>query len=44
MRINAVICKACHPDPAQRYSSAAEMLAALREAQGDLGPGSTRKI
>jgi hypothetical protein len=34
--LNTVILKACHPDPAQRYASAAEMHHALQEAQKTL--------
>jgi CHASE2 domain-containing sensor protein len=34
--LNTVILKACHPDPAQRYASAAEMHRALQEAQKTL--------
>jgi CHASE2 domain-containing sensor protein len=37
MRLNAIICKACQPASDQRYASAAEMLAALRHAQRELG-------
>jgi len=33
MQLNAVILKACQPDPARRYTSAAEMHAALQEVQ-----------
>jgi serine/threonine protein kinase len=32
IRLNAVILKACQPDPARRYASAAEMHVALHEA------------
>jgi hypothetical protein len=31
--LNTVILKACQPDPAQRYASAAEMHRALQEAR-----------
>jgi hypothetical protein len=31
--LNTVILKACQPDPAQRYASAAEMHRALQAAQ-----------
>jgi len=34
--LNTVIFKACQPDPAQRYASAAEMHRALQEAQKTL--------
>ena len=34
--LNTVILKACHPDPAQRYASAAEMHRALQETQKTL--------
>lgn len=38
--LNAVILKACQPDPAKRYTSAAEMFRALHDAQKILGaPG-----
>jgi serine/threonine protein kinase len=33
IQLNAVILKACQPDPARRYTSAAEMHAALQEVQ-----------
>ena len=33
MRLNWVILKACHPDIAQRFASAAEVGTALREVQ-----------
>ena len=33
MRLNEIICKACQPAADQRYTSAVEMLAALRDAQ-----------
>jgi serine/threonine protein kinase len=36
-RLNGIILKACHPDCPQRYFSAAEMRAALLEAQKALG-------
>jgi CHASE2 domain-containing sensor protein len=36
MRLNEIICKACQPLTGQRYTSAAEMLAAMREAQREL--------
>jgi serine/threonine protein kinase len=39
--LNAVIVKACHPDRAQRYASAAGMLGALRAAQKMLEGGSS---
>jgi CHASE2 domain-containing sensor protein len=42
--LNAVIVRACHPDRAQRYASAAEMLGALREAQKVLEGGSSGKV
>ena len=35
--LNTVILKACQPDPAQRYASAAEMHRALQEARKALG-------
>ncbi|HEX3719621.1 MAG TPA: CHASE2 domain-containing protein [Verrucomicrobiae bacterium] len=44
MRLNEIICKACQPAAELRYASAAEMLAALREAQQALKLGSTRQI
>jgi CHASE2 domain-containing sensor protein len=44
MRLNEIICKACQPAADQRYSSAAEMLAALRSAQRELDRAPTRKI
>ncbi len=37
--LNTVILKACQPDPAQRYASAAEMHRALQEAQKALEAG-----
>ena len=37
--LNTVILKACQPDPAQRYASAAEMHRALQEARKDAGSG-----
>ncbi len=37
--LNAVILKACQPDCAQRYQSAAEMLLALQRAQENLARG-----
>jgi serine/threonine protein kinase len=39
MRLNAVILKACQPDCAQRYASAAEMHAALLKVQKTLEAG-----
>jgi CHASE2 domain-containing sensor protein len=33
MPLNAIILKACHPDPAQRYGTAAEMHLALQEVK-----------
>ncbi len=39
MLLNAIISKACHPDVAQRYSSATELRAALREAHKGFEPG-----
>jgi CHASE2 domain-containing sensor protein len=36
IRLNAIIVKACHPDRAERYASAAEMRAALLELQTTL--------
>ena len=44
MRLNDIICKACHPAAGQRYASAAEMLDALREAQRELDRGPTERI
>jgi serine/threonine protein kinase len=44
MRLNEIICRACQPAADQRYASAAEMLAALRAAQGELGGGKTVKF
>jgi CHASE2 domain-containing sensor protein len=37
--LNTVILKACQPDPAQRYASAAEMHRALQQAQKTLAAG-----
>ena len=37
--LNAVILKACQPDPAQRYASAAEMHAALEKVRRELEAG-----
>jgi CHASE2 domain-containing sensor protein len=37
--LNTVILKACQPDPAQRYASAAEMHLALEKARKELGAG-----
>ena len=37
--LNAVILKACQPDPAQRYTSAAEMHLALDKVRKELEPG-----
>jgi CHASE2 domain-containing sensor protein len=37
--LNTVILKACQPDPAQRYTSAAEMHQALEKARKELKPG-----
>src|SRR5438067_9291721 len=36
LRLNAVLIKACQPDRAQRYPSAAAMHSALRQAQEEL--------
>jgi CHASE2 domain-containing sensor protein len=44
MRLNQIICKACQPSAAERYPSAADMLAALREAQTQLDAGPTRRM
>lgn len=44
MWLNEIICKACQPHSDQRYASAAEMLAALREAQTELDRGQTKRI
>ena len=44
MRLNEIICKVCHPAPDQRYASAREMLAALREAQRELDGGHTTTL
>jgi hypothetical protein len=44
MWLNEIICKACQPDKDKRYASAAEMLAALREAQRELIEGQTRRM
>jgi CHASE2 domain-containing sensor protein len=37
--LNTVILKACQPDPAQRFASAAEMHLALEKAREELGAG-----
>ena len=42
MRLNDIFCRACRPAADERYASAAEMLAALRAAQSDLGGGTRR--
>jgi len=39
--VNAIILKACQPDPAERYPSALEMQRALREAQKALETGTS---
>jgi hypothetical protein len=44
MRLNEIICKACHPAANQRYTSAAEMLTALRDAQRELDDDHTKKM
>ena len=44
MRLNEVICKACQPAADQRYTSAVEMLAALRDAQSELDGSHTRRM
>jgi serine/threonine protein kinase len=36
-RLNTIILRACQPDPARRYTSAAEMHAALKEAHRAMG-------
>ena len=33
MRLNKIICQACHLEIGKRFASAADMLVALREAQ-----------
>jgi serine/threonine protein kinase len=38
IRLNAIILKACQPDPARRYASAAEMQAELQEAYQAMKP------
>jgi CHASE2 domain-containing sensor protein len=44
MRLNEIIDKACQIIPTERYASATEMLAALRDARKDLEGSHTRKI
>ena len=44
MRLNEIICKACQPAADQRYTSAVEMLAALRDAQSELDGSHTRRM
>jgi hypothetical protein len=44
MRLNEIICKACHPAADQRHASAVELLAALREVQSELDRGDTKRI
>jgi CHASE2 domain-containing sensor protein len=44
MRLNQIICKACHQERAERYASAAEMLAALRLLQHELNSTATEKL
>jgi CHASE2 domain-containing sensor protein len=44
MRLNEIICKVCHPAIDQRYRGAVEMLAALREAQGEFDRGYTSRM
>ena len=44
MRLNEIICQACQPSAAQRYTTAAEMLRALRAAQQELDADPTRQI
>lgn len=44
MQLNQIICQACQPAADQRYADALKMLAALREAQGELDAGHTRRI
>lgn len=44
MRLNEIICKACQPFIDQRYSSAVEMLVAMREAQRELDAGDTERM
>jgi serine/threonine protein kinase len=41
--LNAIILKACQPDPAHRYASALEMRRALQGAQDALESAITRK-
>ena len=43
-RLNEIICKACQPAAADRFATAGEMLAALREAQGELENATTKRI
>ena len=43
-RLNAVILKACNPDCAQRYASAAEMHSALQEVLKALEGENSRKV
>jgi CHASE2 domain-containing sensor protein len=44
MRLNEIICRATANAAADRYASAAEMLAAFREAQADMDGGQTRQM
>jgi serine/threonine protein kinase len=44
LRLNEIICKACDPAADRRYQTAAEMLAALREAQSELDNSHTRRM
>ena len=44
MRLNEIICCACHPLAENRYHSATEMLAALRRAQTELDEMATRVL
>ena len=44
IRFNAIILKACQPDRAQRYASAAEMHSALLAAQKTLDERSPGKV
>jgi CHASE2 domain-containing sensor protein len=44
MRLNTIFCRACHPSADERYASAKEMLAALRETQRELDSLGTVKV
>ena len=44
MRLNHIILRACQPVAADRYASAAEMLAAFQSLQAELNAGQTRPL